>query len=70
LGSKVILDGVTRRSVIQLVKERLSGKGELEPIEVVEREYTMQEIVDASEEGRLVECFACGTAVSFYPTPG
>ncbi|OBT75870.1 hypothetical protein VF21_04418 [Pseudogymnoascus sp. 05NY08] len=67
LGSKVILDGVTRRSVIQLVKERLSQKGELEAIEVVERQYTMAEIVEASEEGRLVECFACGTA--FFVAP-
>ncbi|KFY84650.1 hypothetical protein V498_07796 [Pseudogymnoascus sp. VKM F-4517 (FW-2822)] len=67
LGDKVILDGVTRRSVIQLVKERLTGSKELEPIEVVERQYTMGEIVEASEEGRLIECFACGTA--FFVAP-
>lgn len=66
LGNKVILDGVTRRSVIQLVKERLADGKELEPIEVVERQYIMSEIVEASEEGRLIECFACGTAVSLY----
>jgi branched-chain amino acid aminotransferase len=67
LGDKVILDGVTRRSVIQLVKERLSDSKDLEPVEVVERQYTMSEIVAASEEGRLIECFACGTAVSSLP---
>ncbi|ELR08649.1 hypothetical protein VC83_03874 [Pseudogymnoascus destructans] len=68
LGDKVILDGVTRRSVIQLVKERLAKEGgELEALEVVERQYTMGEIVEASEEGRLIECFACGTA--FFVAP-
>ena len=66
LGNKVILDGVTRRSVIQLVKERLAESKDLEPVTVVERQYTMSEIVAASEEGRLVECFACGTAVSTF----
>jgi len=63
LGDKVILDGVTRRSVIELVKERLVDNSILEALEVVERKYTMNEIVEAVEEGRIVEAFACGTAV-------
>ena len=58
LGDKIILDGVTRRSVLDLAKERL---GE---VEVVERRYTMAEVEEAVEEGRLVEAFAAGTAVS------
>lgn len=59
LGDKIILDGVTRRSVLQLVRERCAGD-----IEVVERKYTIDEVIEADSEGRLVECFASGTAVS------
>ena len=58
LGDKIILDGVTRRSVLQLARERLGGD-----LEIVERKYTMSEIEDAVEEGRLLEAFAAGTAV-------
>jgi branched-chain amino acid aminotransferase len=66
LGDKIILDGVTRRSVIELVKERLADNSILEALEVVERKYTMDEIVEAVDEGRIVEAFACGTAVSHF----
>lgn len=59
LGDKIILDGVTRSSVIGLAKERLA-----EDIEVVERKYTMYELEEAVEQGRLLEAFAAGTAVS------
>ena len=64
LGDKVILDGVTRRSVLELARNRLADNKILEAIEVVERKYTMDEIAQAVEEGRIVEAFACGTAVS------
>src|SRR5436190_13946105 len=64
LGDKVILDGVTRRSVIELAKQRLADNKILEAVEVVERKYTMDEVAQAVHEGRLVEAFACGTAVS------
>jgi hypothetical protein len=60
LDDKLILDGVTRRSVVQLAKERLKGE-----VEVVERKYTIDEVVEADKEGRLVEAFAAGTAVSY-----
>ena len=60
LDDRLILDGVTRRSVVQLAKERLA-----EEVDVVERRYTIDEVVEASKEGRLVESFAAGTAVSF-----
>lgn len=76
LGDRIILDGVTRGSVIQLAKDRL-GRGDekqavrvreqLDPIEIVERTYTMQEIEEAVEEGRLLEAFAAGTAVRSKP---
>ena len=59
LENKIILDGVTRRSVIDLAKERLHEK-----VEVVERKFTMYELEEAAEEGRLLEAFAAGTAVS------
>lgn len=68
LGDKIILDGVTRRSVLQLARERLAkAGGELEEVEVVERQFTMPEIVDAANDGRLVEAFACGTAFFVVP---
>jgi branched-chain amino acid aminotransferase len=62
LEDKIILDGVTRRSILQLARERLT-------IEVVERAYTMDEIVDAIKEKRMIEAFAAGTAVSLLPVP-
>jgi branched-chain amino acid aminotransferase len=70
LSDKLILDGVTRRSVLELTKERLAGGvqreqsegGALEPLEIVERYFTMSEVVEAADEGRLVEAFGAGTA--------
>ncbi|TGZ77607.1 hypothetical protein EX30DRAFT_343968 [Ascodesmis nigricans] len=62
LEDKIILDGVTRRSIIELAKERLGTE-----LEVVERKYTMHELVAAKKEGRFVEAFAAGTA--FFVAP-
>ena len=69
LEGRIILDGVTRRSVLQIVGERLSaetdgllGGTEVEGVRIVEREYGICEIVEASREGRLLEAFVCGTA--------
>ncbi|PSK45215.1 branched-chain amino acid aminotransferase [Elsinoe australis] len=62
LEDKVILEGVTRASLLELARERLGGE-----VGVVERKYTMQEVVEAYEEGRLVEAFAAGTA--FFVAP-
>ncbi len=58
LGDKVILDGVTRGSVLELARQRRS-----EDLEVVEKKFTMYEVELAVEEGRLLEAFAAGTAV-------
>lgn len=70
LGDKVILDGVTRRSVLDLAAERLTiGWEELEPLEIEERKFTMRELEEAIEEGRLIEAFAAGTAVSLNSSP-
>jgi len=69
LDSKIILDGITRRSVLDLARERLVegskflGNG-VESVSVVERVYTMIEVEEAWKEARLVEAFVSGTAVS------
>jgi branched-chain amino acid aminotransferase len=63
LDDRLILDGVTRRSVLALAKERLAGK-----VEIVERKYTIDEVLEAGSEGRLIESFASGTAVSLTAT--
>ncbi|KAL2261914.1 hypothetical protein VTK26DRAFT_3007 [Humicola hyalothermophila] len=62
LDDKLILDGVTRRSVVQLARDRLK-----EELEVVERKYTIDEVIEADKEGRLVEAFAAGTAFFICP---
>lgn len=58
LDDKTILDGVTRRSCLELARERLAPE-----VEVTERKFTVTEIMDAASEGRLLESFAAGTAV-------
>lgn len=63
LDDRLILDGVTRRSLLQLARERLAGE-----VEVVERRYTIDEVLRAEKEGRMVEAFAAGTAVSLFPS--
>ena len=61
LGDGIILEGVTRQSVLDLVRS------EMPEIEVVERKYTMDEVKTAFEEGRLVEAFGSGTAFFIAP---
>jgi len=65
LDERIVLDGITRRSILELARERLASslKSEgLEPLEVVERKFTMMELEDAAADGRLVEAFGTGTA--------
>jgi len=50
-----ILDGITRRSVIELLRDK--------NYEVVERPITIDEIIIASKQGKLEEAFGTGTAV-------
>jgi branched-chain amino acid aminotransferase len=54
-----ILDGITRKSVIQLLKD----KG----YKVDERLVSMQEVFEASKQGKLKEVFATGTAAVISP---
>ncbi|KAG7131466.1 Branched-chain-amino-acid aminotransferase like protein [Verticillium longisporum] len=62
LDDRLILDGVNRRSVVALARERLAGQ-----VDVVERKYSIDEVIEADAEGRLLESFATGTAYFVCP---
>lgn len=62
LEDEVILPGVTRASVLDTAKELLA-----EEVDVVERKFTIHELIEANKESRLLECFACGTAFFIAP---
>ena len=55
-----ILPGVTRNSIIELAKQW----GEFD---VVERKFTIHEVVDAIKENRMIEAFGAGTAAIVSP---
>ena len=55
-----ILPGVTRDSILQLART-------WDNVKVSERFATMREVVEASEEGRLIEAFGAGTAAVVTP---
>jgi len=59
LTGGAILGGITRDSVIQMAKSW--------EIAVVERQLAMDEILEASAQGRLQEAFASGTAAVVSP---
>ena len=54
-----ILDGITRRSLIQLAKDR--------GLTVDEREVTVREWREGAADGSIIEAFACGTAAVITP---
>ncbi|KAF4978777.1 hypothetical protein FZEAL_4891 [Fusarium zealandicum] len=58
-----ILEGVTRDSVLTLARERLGPQG----WKISERKYTMKELAEAANEGRLIEAFGAGTAAIVSP---
>lgn len=58
-----ILEGVTRDCVLELARERLVPEG----WDVQERKFTMAELADAADEGRMLECFGSGTAAVVSP---
>ncbi|KAE8381185.1 aminotransferase [Aspergillus bertholletiae] len=62
LDDRLILDGVTRRSCLELAKERLGDE-----FEITERKFTIGELIEAQTEGRLLESFSAGTA--WFITP-
>ncbi|KAL9122721.1 MAG: hypothetical protein Q9187_000721 [Circinaria calcarea] len=58
-----ILEGVTRESILELARERLVPEG----WEVCERMFTMKELAEAADGGRLIEAFGSGTAAVVCP---
>lgn len=71
LDNGTILEGVTRYSVLDLVRSNSSNPSAwqhhghtLPPLTAVERDFSINEIREAVEDGRLIEAFAAGTAVS------
>lgn len=70
LNERIVLDGVTRRSLLELARTKLASSNNnttLESVEVVERKFNIHELLEAAVEGRLVEAFAAGTA--WFVTP-
>ena len=59
----MILDGVTRDSVLDLARERLVKEGWV----VKEKQFTMSELAEAADNGRLMEAFGTGTAAVVSP---
>ncbi|KAJ4327732.1 hypothetical protein N0V84_001841 [Fusarium piperis] len=62
LDDKLILDGVTRRSCLELARERLGDE-----FVITERKYNIAEVIEADAEGRIIEAFAAGTAYFICP---
>lgn len=67
----IILPGVTRDSILSLLRDHAAGKITLDglPREIVisEREIGMKEVEDAQKDGRLLEMFGSGTAALVSP---
>lgn len=61
-----ILDGVIRRSILELTKEKLDK----EKWDIVERVCTIQEIIERSEKQEVLEAFGCGTSAIVTPVEG
>jgi branched-chain amino acid aminotransferase len=58
---KIILEGITRQSVLDLARSRLG-----DDLGVSERSFTMYELEKACDEGRVLEAFVSGTAVGLW----
>ncbi|KAI9804326.1 MAG: Mitochondrial branched-chain amino acid (BCAA) aminotransferase [Piccolia ochrophora] len=58
-----ILEGVTRDSVLSLAREKLTPEG----WEVSERKFSIRELAEAADDGRLLEVFGAGTAAIVSP---
>ena len=58
-----ILDGVTRDSILALLRDRLPSN----EWTISERPYTIHEVAEKSEKGQLVEAFGAGTAAVVSP---
>lgn len=58
-----ILEGVVRDSVLELARERMAPEG----WKISERKFTMRELKEAADEGRMLEVFGSGTAATVSP---
>ncbi|KAI9722236.1 MAG: Mitochondrial branched-chain amino acid (BCAA) aminotransferase [Candelaria pacifica] len=58
-----ILEGVTRDSILSLAKEKLVPEG----WDVLEKSFTLGDLLNAADEGRLLEAFGSGTAAVVSP---
>ncbi|KAI9039207.1 uncharacterized protein KD926_009841 [Aspergillus affinis] len=75
LENNLILPGVTRRSVLELARSRMSvGKFSIEdfphsvePLEVLEQKFTIYDVMEAADQGRLRGAFVTGTACFITP---
>lgn len=56
---KLILDGITRRSCLELAHETQSNN-----IVITERKYSINRVIEADSKGRILGAFAAGTTVS------
>ncbi|KAJ8508078.1 hypothetical protein ONZ45_g9612 [Pleurotus djamor] len=67
----MILPGVTRDSVLQLMRDHVAGIREVEGLPdkliISERSITMKEVKEAAQSNRLVELFGAGTAAIISP---
>jgi len=59
----VILAGVTRDSILSMLREE-------DEYRVIERNYTLTEVIEAIKEDRLLEAFGSGTAAIVSPVKG
>ncbi|NJM49791.1 MAG: branched-chain amino acid aminotransferase [Sphingomonadales bacterium] len=57
--SGTILEGITRKSIIELARDQ--------GLVVEEKPYSIDEWRNDAESGKLIECFACGTAAVVTP---
>ncbi|RFU78336.1 branched-chain-amino-acid aminotransferase, mitochondrial precursor [Trichoderma arundinaceum] len=74
LENGTILEGITRYSVLDLVRSNNGVSSawqyhghSLPPLTAVERDFSINEIKDAVDDGRLIEAFAVGTAYFIAP---
>lgn len=66
----MILPGVTRASILELLRDHESGVAPLEGVpklKVNERQINMQELIDSANNGTLSEMFGAGTAAVVSP---
>ncbi|KAL7420622.1 branched-chain-amino-acid transaminase bat2 [Cryptotrichosporon argae] len=69
LDNGIVLPGITRESIIQLLSDHASGAAEFplpgmpRNVRVVERDIPMREIIDGLQDGTLKGMFGCGTGV-------